>query len=51
MCIADGSKLVLPAADGTDVIIDDTFVSGREAWDVRLDPDGSWQRVCGPGSW
>lgn len=49
VCIADGSKLVLPAADGTDVIIDDTFVSGREAWDVRLDPDGTWRAYAAPG--
>lgn len=49
VCIADGSKLVLPTADGSDVIIDDTFVSGREAWDVRLDPDGSWRAYAAPG--
>jgi hypothetical protein len=48
VCSADGSQLVLPGAGpgGADVIIDDTYVSGRAAWDVRLDPDGVW-RVYG----
>ena len=34
LCIADGSSIVLPGAgpDGADVIIDDAFVSGVEAW-------------------
>jgi hypothetical protein len=49
VCIADGSRLVLPSADGTDVIIDDAFVSGREAWELRLDPDGSWRAYAAPG--
>lgn len=49
VCIADGSKLVLPAADGDDVIIDDEFVSGREAWEMRLDPDGLWRAYAAPG--
>jgi hypothetical protein len=45
VCFADGSKLVDPGAgpDGADVIIDGTFTSGREAWDVRLDQDGVWR--------
>lgn len=47
VCIADGSKLVLPAAEG-DVIIDGTFVSGRAAWDMRLDPDGDWRAYDAP---
>ena len=49
VCIADGSKLVLPVADGPDVIIDDEFVSGREAWEMRLDPDGNWRAYGAPG--
>ena len=45
VCIADGSKIVQPGAapDGSDVIVDDEFVSGRSAWDVRLDSDGVWR--------
>jgi hypothetical protein len=51
VCVTDGSKLVLPSATpgGPVVIIDDTFVSGREAWDVRLDPDGVWRAYAAPG--
>ena len=45
VCIADGSRLVQPnaAPDGSDVIVDDEFVSGRSTWDVRLDVDGVWR--------
>jgi hypothetical protein len=45
VCIADGSDLVQPGAGpgGADVIIDDSFTSGRESWDMRLDPDGRWR--------
>ena len=34
VCIADGSALVHPAAGpgGADVIIDDSYTSGRSAW-------------------
>jgi hypothetical protein len=48
VCIADGSKLVKPAAGpgGADVVVDDTYTSDRESWDVRLDADGRW-RVYG----
>jgi len=44
VCIADGGDLVKPGAGpgGADVIIDDSFTSGRAWWDVRLDPDGKW---------
>jgi hypothetical protein len=49
VCIADGSRLVLPSADGTDVIIDDAFVAGREAWEMRLDGDGYWRAYAAPG--
>ncbi|HRE00488.1 MAG TPA: hypothetical protein PLV68_04260, partial [Ilumatobacteraceae bacterium] len=50
VCIADGTKLVLAdaAPDGSDIIIDDTFVSGREAWDVRRDADGVWRAYDAP---
>jgi hypothetical protein len=50
VCVADGSKLVQPGAGpgGADVIIDDTYMSGREAWDVRLDPDGVWRAYDAP---
>jgi hypothetical protein len=50
VCIADGSRLVKPGAGpgGVDVIIDDTFGSGREAWDMRLDPDGKWRAYGAP---
>ena len=50
VCLADGSKLVLPGAgpQGADVIIDDQFVSGREAWELRLDADGQWRAYSAP---
>lgn len=50
VCFADGSKLVDPGAapDGTDLIIDGTFVSGREAWDMRLGDDGIWRAHDAP---
>lgn len=50
VCFADGSKLVDPGAgpDGGDLIIDGTFTSGREAWDVRLDDDGVWRPYDAP---
>ena len=50
VCVADGSKLVLPGAapDGGDVIIDDVYISGREAWDMRLDEDGQWRAYDAP---
>jgi hypothetical protein len=45
VCIADGSKLVLPAAGpgSTDVIVDGTFVSGRESWEMQIGADGVWR--------
>lgn len=45
VCIADGSRLVMPnaAPDGSDVVVDDEFVSGRTAWQLRLDSDGVWR--------
>ncbi|MCU1395308.1 MAG: hypothetical protein JWM34_3736 [Ilumatobacteraceae bacterium] len=51
VCIADGSKLVLPNAGpaGVDVVVDDTFASGVSTWDMRLDGDGVW-RVYGAPS-
>jgi hypothetical protein len=50
VCIADGSRLLKPSAGpgGADVIIDDTFGSGREAWDMRRDPDGKWRAYAAP---
>jgi hypothetical protein len=50
VCFADGSKLVEPGAGpgGIDVIIDGTFASGREAWDMRLDDDGIWRAHDAP---
>ena len=50
VCIADGSDLVQPAAGpgGADVVIDDSFTSGRESWDMRLDPDGQWRAFDAP---
>lgn len=52
VCIADGTKLVQPAAGpgGADVIVDDSYVSGRESWDVRLDADGIWRPYAAPAS-
>jgi hypothetical protein len=52
VCIADGSSLVKPGAGpgGADVIIDDTFGSGRSSWDMRLDPDGKWRAYDAPAS-
>ncbi len=45
VCIADGSRLVLPdaAPDGGDVAIDDEYTSGRSEWNMRLDADGIWR--------
>lgn len=45
VCIADGSRLVKPGAGpgGAEVVIDESYVSGRETWDIRLDPDGRWR--------
>lgn len=50
VCIADGSDLVHPGAGpgGADVIIDDSYTSGRSAWDMRLDPDGRWRAYDAP---
>lgn len=50
VCIADGSDLVRPGAGpgGADVIIDDSFASGRASWDMRLDPDGRWRAYDAP---
>ncbi|MBU3688424.1 MAG: hypothetical protein B7C54_11855 [Acidimicrobiales bacterium mtb01] len=50
VCIADGSDLVNPGAGpgGADVIIDDSYTSGRSAWDMRLDPDGRWRAYDAP---
>ena len=50
VCFADGSKLIDPGAgpDGADLIIDGTFVSGREAWDMRLGDDGIWRAHDAP---
>ena len=50
VCIADGSDLVRPGAGpgGADVIIDDSYTSGRSAWDMRLDPDGRWRAYDAP---
>ena len=52
VCIADGSKLVLPGAGpgGADVVVDDTYGSGRSTWDMRLDPDGRWRAYAAPAS-
>jgi hypothetical protein len=50
VCVADGSKLVLPSAGpgSTDVIVDGTYVSGRESWDMRLGADGVWRVYDAP---
>ena len=49
VCIADGSDLVEPGAapDGGDLVIDDSFTSGRESWDMRVDSDGRWKAFDG----
>ena len=50
VCIADGSKLVLPGAapDGGNVIVDDAYTSGRSQWEMRLDGDGRWRGYDAP---
>ena len=50
VCIADGTKLIHAGAapDGSDIIIDDTYISGREAWDVRRGTDGVWRAFEAP---
>ena len=52
VCIADGSKLVLPGAGpaGADVIVDDTYSSGLSTWEMRLDSDGVWRAYAAPAS-
>ena len=52
VCIADGSRLVMPGAGpgGADVVIDETYGSGRETWDIRLDADGRWRVYDAPAS-
>ena len=50
VCIADGSRLVKPGAGpgGADVVVDETYGSGRETWDIRLDADGRWRVYDAP---
>jgi hypothetical protein len=50
VCIADGSKLVLPGAapGGGDVVVDDAYTSGRSQWEMRLDGDGRWRGYDAP---
>ena len=50
VCIADGSKLVLPGAapGGGDVIVDDAYTSGRSQWEMKLDGDGRWRGYDAP---
>jgi hypothetical protein len=50
VCSADGSQLVQPGAGpgDADVVVDGAYTSGREAWDVRLDPDGVWRPYDAP---
>lgn len=45
VCIADASRLVIPnaAPDGSDVVLDDEYTSGRSEWNMRVDPDGAWR--------
>jgi hypothetical protein len=45
VCIADATRLVLPnaAPDGSDVILDDEYTSGRSEWNMRLEADGAWR--------
>ena len=52
VCIADGSRLVKPGAGpgGADVVIDETYGSGRETWDIRRDADGRWRVYDAPAS-
>jgi hypothetical protein len=48
-CIADGSKLVQPAAgpNGVDVLVDGAYTSGRDEIEMRLDSDGVWRAYSG----
>ncbi len=50
VCFADGSALIRPnaAPDGSDVIVDDEFVSGREDWHIVLGADGVWRVDAAP---
>ena len=50
VCLADGSKLIEPggASDGTDLIVDDQFISGRESWRLQLGADGMWRAIAAP---
>ncbi|MCU1388072.1 MAG: hypothetical protein JWL72_1410 [Ilumatobacteraceae bacterium] len=52
VCIADGSKLVLPGAgpSGADVVVDDSYSSGLSNWEIKLDADGDWRAYAAPAS-
>jgi hypothetical protein len=52
VCIADGSKLVIPGAapDDGDVIVDDAYLSVRNMWELRLDADGNWRAYDAPAT-
>jgi hypothetical protein len=49
LCNTDGSERVRPGAgpNGVDIIVDDFFVSKREAFEMRLDADGVWRLYDG----
>jgi hypothetical protein len=49
VCNTDGSETVQPGAglDGGDLIVDGQFVSRRDTYDMRLDPDGLWRLYDG----
>ena len=50
VCIADGSIRVRPGAGpgGADVIVDDSFISGRDSLQMRIEADGRWKVYDGP---
>jgi hypothetical protein len=47
VCTADGSVRVRPGAapDGSDVVVNDDFISGRTEWQFRLQDDGVWRAI------
>ena len=49
VCNTDGSERVLPGAgpNGVDIIVNDSFVSRRDTYEMQLDADGVWRLYGG----
>ena len=49
VCNTDGSERVLPGAgpNGVDIIVNDSFLSRRDTYEMQLDADGVWRLYGG----